>query len=653
MCDGPPNEGPAVSGPTNKNIWDQAPSLTLRGITRNVPLRNFAGRNYMAYVDPILVAQLGIKRGERVVDIGGGAAPFSRADVVTEAHLEDDTHRIGKPIRKDREYVECFAEDLPFENGEFDVAVSRHVLEHASDPEAACREIARVARRGYIEVPSPWSECFYGYPPHRWMVSVEDGGLVFRRRPFVRSPFLNCLRWMEYRDSDFTFRWNLEHRNLITTQFPWEGEIPCRFESGPGFDYDDPEQAAESHLSFVINALRIGGVPPGELEYEIRAALRFQPENALALNALGIVLLMAERNDESRKAFGEACRLDPGDEVFRHNAQLSPKGDQPQLRLLPPEPVDAGTPRENFAGPVFHAPSSEHESALADQLNIEDGEKVLDIIIRGRPFERANIALDISRDVTTYHMESETVRSVRSAQSRSAALPFPDGSLDVAIVRGVLEHLDDPSKICAEVQRIARRGFIEVPHPCWEYVHGDPGHRWLCEVENGTLLFRRKPFAKVPFKGVIVPLLLKLPDLRRRFEVSLRNLTFIQLPWQGRFEYRVIDDPSCPYDYGHPRDALLAHLDHGFNLSSQGAAEAALREADSVLAIDGNHADGLNLRGVIAWTLGRHEEGLSYVRRAAEVAPNNKTITDNYRFMRDTYAEILAGDAGPGKGPPA
>ena len=627
--------------------------MTLRGISRTVPLRNFAGRNYMAYVDPILVAQLGIKSDERVLDIGGGAVPFSRADVVTEAHLEDDTHRIGKPIRKDKEYVECFAEDLPFADGEFDVAVCRHVLEHAVDPEAACKEIVRVARRGYLEVPSPWSEYFYGYPPHRWLISVENGRLVFRRRPFVRSPFLNCLRWMEYRDSDFTFRWNLEHRNLITTQFPWDGEIPCHVESGPGFDYDNPEQAAESHVSFVINALRIGGVPPGELEYEMRAALRLRPECALSMNTLGIVLWIAKRYDESRNAFGEAHRLEPADDVFRHNASLSQHDAHPQLKLLRPEPLDHGVPRENYAGPLFHSSSGEYDSMLAHQMNIRESEKVLDVTIGGHPFERADASVDVTGDVTSYNTERPTPGSGRSAQSTASALPFPDRSLDVAIMRGILERLDDPSKICSEVQRAAKRGFIEVPRSCWEYVHGDPRHRWLCEMNNGVLVFRRKPFARVPFKGVIVPLLQKIPDLRHRFEVSLRNLTVIQMPWEGRFEYRVEDDPACPYDYRRPQDALMAHLDHGFNLSSQGAAAPALHEADAVLAIDGNHPDGLNLRGVIAWTLGHREEGLRYVRRATELAPRNKTIADNYRFMRDKYAETAAGGSETDQDPPA
>ncbi|MBI5115348.1 methyltransferase domain-containing protein [Candidatus Poribacteria bacterium] len=626
----------------NKEIWSQAPSLTYRGITRNVPLQNFAGRNYLAYTDPILIAQLEIKNDERVLDVGGGAAPCSRADVVTDAYLDDDTHRVGKPTPKDKKYVECFAENLLFDDGEFDVAICKHVLEHAVDPEAACKEIARVARRGYIETPSPWSEYFYGYPPHRWMISAENGVLVFRPRPFIRSPFLNCLRWMEYCDADFSLRWNLEYRNLITTQFPWKGEIPYRIESGAGFNYDDPEQAFESHLSFVINALRFGGVPAGELEYEARAALKFRPQSAIAFNALGVVLRLARQNEKSQEAFSEACRLEPNDGVFRHNAQLPLNSSQCQLKLLPPEPADSGLPAEDFAGKVFYSGSREHDSLLATQLNIKDEEKVLDVMNQGNIFARTNFIVDVSGETLTYRSEKETRFLGCAPPSAFTAMPFPDGSLDVAIARDALAYMDHPSKLCSEIQRVARRGFIEVPHHYWEYVWGNPKHRWLCAFENGVLVFRRKPFAKIPFKSVMVPLVLKFPELRHRIEVSLRNVSFIQLAWEGRFDFRVEDDPACPYDYHRPKDALLAHIDCGYNLCNQGAPQAALPEAEAALAIDGNHPDSLNMRGLIAWASGHYKEGLEHVRRAAELAPENKTIAENFRFMREKYTQISA-----------
>jgi len=629
----------------NADIWNLAPSLTLKGITRDVALTNFAGRNYMAYVDHLFEAQLGINSGDRVLDIGGGAVPFSRADVVTEAYIRDDTHRIGQSLSKDKKYVASRAESLPFADGEFDVAISRHVFEHVTDPGAACSEIARVARRGYIETPSPWSEYFYGYPPHRWLISVENGTLVFRKRPFVRNPFLNCLRWMEYIDAEFSFRWNLEYRNLITTQFPWEGEVPFRVESDPGFDYDDPEQAAEAHLSFVINALRFGGVPPDVLEYEVLAALRFRPQWALAQNALGIVLWQVKRHEESLRAFSEAYRLEPGEEIYRLNAQMPAGQGERRLKFLPAEPWETGTPKQNFAGPVVSFSGHEHDFMPVDRLEIKETETVLEIVNRGDLFGRADLSVDISKDVISHYPDAERRRPKRLVESRAMTLPVSDKQMDMALARGVLEYLDDPGKMCSEMQRVANRGFIEVPRSCLEYILGEPGSRWLCELENGTLVFRRKRFAKVPFRSVIAPLLLKFPELKRRVEVSLRNVAFIQLRWEGSFEYRVEEEPACPYDYGRPRDALLAHVDRGYNLFLQGAAEAAIPDAEAALAIDSNYADALNMRGAIAWNLGCHAEGLEYVRRAAESAPNNKVITENYRFMREKYQEIAPGDA--------
>lgn len=74
-------------------------------------------------------------------------------------------------------------------------------------------------------------------------------------------------------------------------------------------------------------------------------------------------------------------------------------------------------------------------------------------------------------------------------------------------------------------------------------------------------------------------------------------------------------------------------------------------EAEAALAIESNHADALNMRGAIAWKLGRYKEGLGFVRRAAELAPNNKVIAENYRALHDKYMEISPGDAAQDKDP--
>ena len=49
--------------------------------------------------------------------------------------------------RPNLEYLTMPAENLPFENGEFDVAAAIEVLEHVPDPEHTVAEMARVAGR--------------------------------------------------------------------------------------------------------------------------------------------------------------------------------------------------------------------------------------------------------------------------------------------------------------------------------------------------------------------------------------------------------------------------------------------------------------------------------------------------------------------------
>ena len=53
------------------------------------------------------------------------------------------------------EYRVMKAENLPFDDGEFDLASAIEVLEHVPDPEHTVAEMARVARRGHLLVSVP------------------------------------------------------------------------------------------------------------------------------------------------------------------------------------------------------------------------------------------------------------------------------------------------------------------------------------------------------------------------------------------------------------------------------------------------------------------------------------------------------------------
>ena len=110
-----------------------------------------------------------------LLDVGGATNRLERADVVLDLLPDAD---VSRDI--------CDREPWPFEDGQFAFAVCSHTLEDVRDPVWVCSELQRVARAGYVEVPSRLEEqChgvhgeWVGWAHHRWLVDVVDGGLVF------------------------------------------------------------------------------------------------------------------------------------------------------------------------------------------------------------------------------------------------------------------------------------------------------------------------------------------------------------------------------------------------------------------------------------------------------------------------------------------
>ena len=135
-----------------------------------------------------------------VVDIGGGASPFPRADYVIdgldfEARGKLNTGRSRGAERFTRDtWVQldlCARQPWPFPDRFFDFATCSHVLEDVRDPIWVCSEMRRIAKAGYIETPSRIVEqsrgvehpLYAGFYHHRWLVTVNGNQLLFRHKP--------------------------------------------------------------------------------------------------------------------------------------------------------------------------------------------------------------------------------------------------------------------------------------------------------------------------------------------------------------------------------------------------------------------------------------------------------------------------------------
>jgi len=118
----------------------------------------------------------------RVLDLGSGAFPNLRADVLCDGELVDNRHRAGLAVVVDRPLVQADATALPFRDRAFDFVIASHLAEHIQDPESFCRELARVAAAGYIETPSPLADAMLEEEYHVWRVGRRAGRIEFRTK---------------------------------------------------------------------------------------------------------------------------------------------------------------------------------------------------------------------------------------------------------------------------------------------------------------------------------------------------------------------------------------------------------------------------------------------------------------------------------------
>ncbi len=195
-----------------------------------------------------------------VLDVGGGAAPFPRANWVIDAlpfdklgggsHGNIDKVLAGVPRRFSAEtwvsWDLCDRRPWPFADKQFDFVICSHLLEDIRDPIWVCSELNRVAKAGYIETPSRYLEqCrgvenprHCGFYHHRWLVSASGDRLEFRMKPHCVHSFreawvrqLSASQWIAPEYEVVAFPWTGSFEATEVLEFSEEAMIDelCRF----------------------------------------------------------------------------------------------------------------------------------------------------------------------------------------------------------------------------------------------------------------------------------------------------------------------------------------------------------------------------------------------------------------------------------------
>jgi hypothetical protein len=207
-----------------------------------------------------------------VVDIGGWAQPFTRANYVVDL-MPYDTRGVFGRIGPEREHfsrdtwlsVDVCTDALPFADKSVDFIICSHTLEDVRDPIRICREMVRVARRGYIEVPSRRMETIWnlehrgypGYYHHHWLVEIDGDRVTFR----FKTPLLSS-------------SWRYTFPRSYLRQLRPEERVAWLFWEG-GFTYREVVQLGEENVAGELDAFVRTHRPYPGWRYSLE---RFRPD---------------------------------------------------------------------------------------------------------------------------------------------------------------------------------------------------------------------------------------------------------------------------------------------------------------------------------------------------------------------------------------
>ena len=138
---------------------------------------------------------------------------------------------------------------------------------------------------------------------------------------------------------------------------------------------------------------------------------------------------------------------------------------------------------------------------------LPDDAVVLDIGGWGKPLTRADWVLDLmpyesrgfyGRDGDLPERFTASTWITCDLCSREP-YPFKDKEIDFVVCSHTLEDVRDPIWVCQEINRIGKRGYIEVPSRLEEQSYGVQGtwvgwghHRWLVDIDGDQVRFTFK-----------------------------------------------------------------------------------------------------------------------------------------------------------------
>ncbi len=167
---------------------------------------------------------------------------------------------------------------------------------------------------------------------------------------------------------------------------------------------------------------------------------------------------------------------------------------------------------------------------------------VLDVGSGDKPHWRADVLLDRYLDDAHAGQRSGRAEARISRpmfDADASQMPFADDAFDYVVCSHVLEHVLDPAAVIAEMTRVGKAGYIEVPEASSAKILDFPSHLWWCRLVGTTLVFTAKQARA--FDPEIADYIAR-SGVERRLAKLLDDdfdSRVVALPWRGDVDVKV------------------------------------------------------------------------------------------------------------------
>ena len=153
----------------------------------------------------------------QVLDIGCGYTANKFATTIC------DVQDLSK-FYNNRNFIKLESKHLPFKDNQFDFVIASHVMEHVEDLKFFIKELERVSKKGYVELPTKLEDnlVFENKKDHLWHMDFDDVNLkllISKKIQFV-EPILTVSTIQKLRDN---------FKSSLILELYWENNIEHDF----------------------------------------------------------------------------------------------------------------------------------------------------------------------------------------------------------------------------------------------------------------------------------------------------------------------------------------------------------------------------------------------------------------------------------------